>query len=128
MSGSTRALIHLRLKPKIPSDRHRRVPSSPPPTNLKTMDPVILPSTPLFSSYTFHSPISSWTKETYRLNDALADTQEGLPEGEGGEETDGRENKVDGSLDVKAKEKRERWVMGIDEAGRGPVLGELSLG
>lgn len=74
------------------------------------MDPIDpSPSHPLFQSYTYQTPISDYTRERYLAADTLPEAAPPLVEDE-------RE----------AGSSRVRWIMGIDEAGRGPVLGEVA--
>lgn len=82
------------------------------------MDPVRpRPATALLSSYTYHSPISAFTQRTYINAPTAADEVAPTPSSPASEVKDKK---------GKGKEKV-RWIMGIDEAGRGPVLGASSF-
>lgn len=96
---------------------------------LSKMDPVDpKPSTALFSSYTYHSPISDYTTATYISQPEASTSKDAtsLPSSSSPSATTSAnpdESATPAVTSAKGKEK-ERWVMGIDEAGRGPVLGQ----
>lgn len=96
------------------------------------IDPVDpLPTGPLLRSYTYHSPISAYTRATYQLpSEEDLSAAASIPARPASEDAPTEQSAASGSgtasqeqePSAKGKEK-ERWVMGIDEAGRGPVLG-----
>ena len=95
------------------------------------MDPVNpKPATALFSSYSYQSPFSAYTTATY-LDASSGSSSTSTKEEEAEEDAPPAAAPLEEDEDApalpdngKGKAKaRERWVMGIDEAGRGPVLG-----
>lgn len=94
------------------------------------MDPVVpRPISALHSSYTFHSPISDWTRSTYRLDDGYNDGDTNVSARSEPPEDGPNESKDAQTTDRTESDKgegkaKQRWIMGIDEAGRGPVLGK----